>query len=804
MKWNCLFLIRDIAGKDIVEEYLHRLRVLTASTSWKVHSVASHLLPLMPDRNIHFAILPFLLSTCEETEVSWMSSHLGLFESALQSWLEDIEKLQEIYHFPPELSPAEGDSAAKRINDLLDRLPCHQALDIVVDQRIFSDLEIRSNVSLYGALLRAHVWHCATFRLLGSGFNSAQIDSWLDHLDICDVELRTDWMPMWKGAINWGEGLPLCHFELQCSVPPPELTALHSTAEAFVDILASEDNLRWSLHLEVLEEFDFNSLPMHLVIPLPFQLVSTASPQSATAMFLEHCIANKKRCVALRLSFWDNVEIKTQRTRLTTSEWRRCLLGEGTLHPSFLNDPCLQEPNGHLHFVLVSNGSSAFLFPLRKTPPVLGTCLYSNREESHIPTNPEDSTIELLADIPLVSSSSILKSVHRANTLRLATLRNFLANGQSSSHDIEELEKSLSKLTVDESDWISDSAEDLSMSLSDHDTIASCGDPSDWPERRFLVSNSLKGLASRENCSMPKGVISISAGEILKLFDESGRARRKPLHRVHVLGQNTKPSVTEEQVLSMQWPDVLLCKYHDLYYNTNSEALESAYSAAREKFVSDETATTCSSSVESSVVPLSKVRKLSSKAPVRKSPRKLPVSRSHTTLWDQKQKRFLASTRSARVASAPHRRSPRKAAATQNVLQKTVPLVQSNKRVAASPILLRSSPRKNDRKLQLDETRKEVCDPVCTVPSAAEKLRLKLRVAVANALEKNGVTQSSLLYKPCGKKLFAICTTFAQDLVGTGRTSELLQKIADSHAKQVVKFEKNKAGHRKSGTSAAS
>lgn len=806
MKWSCLFLIKDVAGKDIVEEYFCRLKLLTASTSWKVHSIANHLLPLMPNRMIHFAVLPFLLSTCEEAEVSWRPGSLDLFESALQSWLDDIERLNDIYHFPPELSPAEGDSAAKRIHNLLDRLPDTHALDVVVDERIFSDLEVKGNVSLYGALLRAHMWHCATFRLHGSGFNSAQIDAWLDHLDISGVELRADWIPMWKGAITWGDSLPLCHFELQCSVPPFELTALHSTAESLVDKLASEENLRWSLHLEILEEFAFNSLPMHLVIPLPFQLVSTASPQSATAMFLEHSVANQNRCVALRLSFWDNVEIKTRPTKLTTSEWRRSLLAGGSIQPAFLSDPCLQEPSGHLHFVLVSNGSLVLLFPLRKTPAALETCLYSTTEGSHMPTIPDDSTIELLADIPLVSSSSILKSVHRTNSLRLAMLRDFLANGQSSSHDIEELEKSLSKLTTDDSEWTSDAAGDSYVSPSDHDTIAYFGDPSDWPERRLLVFNSLKGLASGENRSMAKGVVSISAVEILKLFDESGRARRKPLRPVHVLGQNARSSVTKEQVESMQWPDVLHCKYHDLYYNTNSEeALESSCCAARDKFVFDETATTCSSSLGSSMVPLSKVQKLSNKVPVRKSPRKLPVSRGQATLWDQQQKIFLASTRNPRVASAPLRRSPRKAATTQNVLRKTVPLVQNNSHIAASPVLLRRSPRKNDKKLQLDETsRKEVCDPVCGVPSAAEKLRLKLRVAVANALEKNGVSQSSPLYKPCGKRLFAICTTFAQDVVGSGRISERLQKIADSHAKQVVKFEKNNAGHRKSGISAAS
>ncbi|KAL3186521.1 hypothetical protein MRX96_027339 [Rhipicephalus microplus] len=80
---------------------------------------------------------------------------------------------------------------------------------------------------------------------------------------------------------------------------------------------------------------------------------------------------------------------------------------------------------------------------------------------------------------------------------------------------------------------------------------------------------------------------------------------------------------------------------------------------------------------------------------------------------------------------------------------------------------------------------------------------MKLRVAVANGAEKNGAPQSSPLYKACGKKFFAICSTFAKDLIGCGRKSELLQNIADSHAKQVANFEMLKPGICKSETSEA-
>lgn len=809
MKWWCLFLIRDDAGKDTVEEYFRRLKVLTASTSWKVRFAANHLLPLMPHQEIHFAILPFLLSTCEELEVSWKSSKLGSFEGDLQSWLDNLARLKDTHEFPSQLSSAEGGSAAKRIHDLLDKLPIPgtHTFDVIIDRNLFSDLDVKTNVLLYGSLLRAHVWHHAAFRPLGVGSNSSQLNTWLDHLGVASVALEAAWIPVWKGAVAVGNSAPSCHFELQCSVPAFELTALNKISASSEEKLLSEfqENVVWSSYLEILEEFAFSSLPMHLVIPLPFRLVPISTVHSMAAEFLKCQAADQERCVTVRLSYWDDVELKTKPSKPSTSEWRHSLLMERPLQPTSVVDQCLQEASGYLHFILVSSGSTSLLFPLRKTPSSTPEmCLYSGREGSSLPPIPESATVELLRDIPVICMSSILESVHRSNSLRLAALRNFIASGQSSGLQIEELENSFDKMSVEESDWVIDASEKPSVSPSDHVTFASLGDPSDWPERRFLVSESLKGSASGENRTMSNAggspghkMLSISAAEIIKLFDESGRAKRKPVHPVHVVGQSTKPSISRNQVESTYWPDVLQCKYHDMYYNTDSEVLESSCCAMREQYLVDETATTCTSSLESSTLSQSKSRKPSSKAcvPARKSPRKRSLNRDRTTLQGHQQKHSLSSACNDRVGLAPLRRSPRKAASSQNLQR--IPLARNSPQAAASPFLLRRSPRKNARKRECDESRRETVDPVS---GTAANLRLKLRVAVANALEKNGVIQGSPLYKPCGKKLFAICSTFAQDLVGSGRTSELLQKIADSHAKQVVKFEMLKPGHRKSET----
>ena len=50
------------------------------------------------------------------------------------------------------------------------------------------------------------------------------------------------------------------------------------------------------------------------------------------------------------------------------------------------------------------------------------------------------------------------------------------------------------------------------------------------------------------------------------------------------------------------------------------------------------------------------------------------------------------------------------------------------------------------------------------------------------------------LFKVCFKKLFAVCYPFALDVIGQGSTSKNMEKIASSHVKQVIDFERRRAG----------
>ncbi|KAK4329621.1 hypothetical protein Pmani_000024 [Petrolisthes manimaculis] len=68
----------------------------------------------------------------------------------------------------------------------------------------------------------------------------------------------------------------------------------------------------------------------------------------------------------------------------------------------------------------------------------------------------------------------------------------------------------------------------------------------------------------------------------------------------------------------------------------------------------------------------------------------------------------------------------------------------------------------------------------------------KLRVAVVEALEKEGMKMKATFFKVCFNKLFTVCRPFALDVIGQGSTSKNLEKIARAHVKQVIEFERRK------------
>ncbi|XP_075733763.1 uncharacterized protein LOC142775743 isoform X1 [Rhipicephalus microplus] len=256
-------------------------------------------------------------------------------------------------------------------------------LEIVVDRSLFSDLDvIRDNGMLYGALFRAYMWHHATFRPLGVG-SSIQMDKWMNSLTVTGVDLQYEWLPVWKGRFTDGNTLTACHFELQCFLPDSYNPSLKEflphyekpVRERLLDYysLLSLEGLVWSTSIEVLDVFSFSSLPMHFITSTLFRFISLSSVQALPAWVLKKVNEIEQSCVILRLSYWDDVDMKSKPSTSSSTDWQHNLLMEKPCQSASVGDQCHQEPSGHLHFVLMPADNMNLVYPFRKTPPFTET-----------------------------------------------------------------------------------------------------------------------------------------------------------------------------------------------------------------------------------------------------------------------------------------------------------------------------------------------------------------------------------------------------------------------------------------------
>ncbi|XP_029845193.3 mdm2-binding protein isoform X1 [Ixodes scapularis] len=807
MQWYFLFLVKDESGQESAEQYLDHFTARASRAAGHIRLAARHVDRLAPEESFHYVFVPVLVSSFEglQSTISWTKTTFDTFRGDLRRSVEKVKQLKDLYQLSSELTKREAESVAKLIHDLLDRLPIFGTfmLDAVLDEGLFDQLDVKGSVPLYGALLRLWKWHHTP--LLGGG---ARFAPWRELLSIGEAPVLSSQLPLWRGLAKVGNGAPFGHFEIEWSGP---------SAEPFLGVGAShqelrplaQDNLLWSCAIEVLDEFDSESLPAHLLCPVPLRLVTKSACVSKASKFLAYCIANPERCAVVRLSYWDVCDLKSGPPQCTSRTWRTAVqTGQ------WLQDPAAQEPSGSLHFVLIPHRSSVMLLPLQKLPPapVLSLSFACSRPGgSYAPIAPDEQLdCQLIQGIPLVSATSIFSSVQQMNTAFLAPPRDFLGDKGRTLADATgfgsaswELSISLADLVVDSTAVSAPASERSNLSSLEKCQLSEViGDPSDWPERRALLLSSADMAKLSDNSTMTRSgsapkTIAVSAKDILRFFDELGNAKRPPLEAISYERGLAAPSVDKEQLKIAEWPRCLQCRYHDVYYNVDSKSYESCGQFVGERTPLDETATTCipnrassvlaiaevtasaASSCGSSPIPRKSGRKTSSTAPVGDS---VPSGADELRRSPRKKCTVIAGQR---TTSSRLRRSPRKAAAEKSATGRLQQVTQA----------------KSPRRLDLERVRRRgemqapVASPTNPNSSAAtRKLRLKLRVAVANALEQNGVPQRSLLFKSCGKKLFAICWTFAEDLVGSGRVSRLLQNIADAHVKQVVEFERLKCG----------
>ncbi len=80
-----------------------------------------------------------------------------------------------------------------------------------------------------------------------------------------------------------------------------------------------------------------------------------------------------------------------------------------------------------------------------------------------------------------------------------------------------------------------------------------------------------------------------------------------------------------------------------------------------------------------------------------------------------------------------------------------------------------------------------------SLKSQEDMFRQKLRNAVYTALESRGIDEKHVLFRKCFKRLFDICTMYAQDIPAKvkngGSTKQWLLKVAQQNSETVIDLE---------------
>ncbi|GFR08089.1 MTBP_C domain-containing protein [Trichonephila clavata] len=288
----------------------------------------------------------------------------------------------------------------------------------------------------------------------------------------------------------------------------------------------------------------------------------------------------------------------------------------------------------------------------------------------------------------------------------------------------------------------------------------------------------------------------ISIEDITKSFESSGEA--KDSTQSQSISQNNKLNhinTTYKKVLQSRWPDLIKCAYHDMYYNIDKQAVEKEAVGNNmiRIYVQNESATTCNNqqlNPNSSILVKTKVQAQKQKW---RSPSKLKLSpqKSLNLVYKTYMSSMLQSSKSKNVnqIDLPVKKTSNKIrkSGKRHLKKKTSMPVRCSPRKKKN--LVYSKPGSSRQPSQVSNQKQSNSTQI------PEILKKKLRVAIASALEKNGINMDHISFRPCFRKLFTVCQAFVKDIpCKKGSTSERMQKIADAHVKQVIEFEKQKGG----------
>ncbi|XP_037787510.1 mdm2-binding protein-like isoform X1 [Penaeus monodon] len=691
----------------------------------------------------------------------------------------------------------------------------------------------------YGSLRRLEQWHFGGLYI--SCANQMLVSEWPDYLPLhittgCSQIIETIVSTMWRGQLavteeGTGSSMVLPECIVQCISGQPALGADPKQGPLYMLPTA-----------EVVADFDIGTLPwvylrhggIYDMVPA---LHTDPEEQEEVVAMLDVLTGQAGIATLVRLRYSPLPPVLEGVKSLTTEEWKRC-----NVEGQFELTPSLHFKGYHLilNMIILSEGAQkgkALLVSLQD-PSACGEDVIKFFSKANLPMqreqNPpeeEKQVMELLKETPALSTLHLAAFSHLSLNLP-QKISGRLARAGRPVHELdeetrreleaaasEELLRCLLLMPAHPAELPENTLPVLpetSISTTQWPEYVALAEAEIEAERSLQAKHQagdlLGGLAPPPP---PDAILTLEAAQLTKLFTKSGqpseRVRQRMTKHVSSGPYPFKSKLSLHEVKGLLWPEALYARHHGIYYNVDErhEKFAEHCNQVRARYIRQETASTCTVFQDKEVAYVTvSSHKLASKDKDQKATKSSKEDQGRTG------KRYSArlndadnvsqkSDHSSRQPGQGLRRSPRKHPKQSENMSKRSPRKSAYKEgdgsrksaglgnlMKPSDLLQPSVARGPLRSANPQNKR---------YPKPADLSDLhkqKLRMAVVEALDQEGIKMKDPLFKVCFKKLFTVCRPFALDVIGQGSTSRNMEKIAKSHVKQVIEFERFKTKKR--------
>ncbi|XP_042877832.1 mdm2-binding protein-like isoform X2 [Penaeus japonicus] len=641
----------------------------------------------------------------------------------------------------------------------------------------------------YGSLRRLEQWHFGGLYI--SCAEQTLVSEWPDFLPLhvtsgCSQIIESIVNTMWRGQLSvteegTGSSIVLPECVVQCISGQPALGSDPKQGPLYILPTA-----------EVVADFDIGTLPwvylrhggIYDIMPA---LHMDPEEQEEVVAMLDVLTGQAGIATLVRLRYSPLPPVLEGVKSLTTEEWKRC-----NVEGQFELTPSLHFKGYHLilNMIILSEGAQngkALLVSLQD-PSACGEDVIKFFSKANIPMQREQNPPEAEKQVMgLLKETPVLSTLHLAAFSHLSLnlpqqISGRLARAGRPVHELdegtrreleaaasEELLRCLLLMPAHPSELPENTLPVLpetSISTTQWPEYVALAEAEIEAERSLQAKHQagdlLGGLAPPPP---PDAILTLEASQLTKLFTKSGqpseRVRQRMTKHVSCGPYPFKSKLSLQEVKGLLWPEALYARHHGIYKDKEHKSTKPSKEdhARPGKRYSSRLNDVDSMSLKSD----HSARQLGQG--LRRSPRK-----------HAKQSENM-SKRSPRKASYKEGEGSRKSTSLSN-LMKPSDLLQPS--TARGP--LRSANPQSKR-----------------YPKPADLSDLhkqKLRMAVVEALDQEGIKMKDPLFKVCFKKLFTVCRPFALDVIGQGSTSRNMERIARSHVKQVIEFERFKTKKR--------